>query len=198
MVFMKGLSSLYSSMLKHKKDIERFLFTYNGVRFDAIYVLSNKPHELLLGALGESNWACVVKVHCGFKAEMTDEDFFALCKILNLAPGKGSLTSFDFLSYISRHSPRECSPELVNPQYMTRYVAKRVPKNEEPEKDVFLGWNDHLIDKRKAQNFNKTELYFGKRIANFCRTHNISSMWTTRETGKGKTASFPPGYISKL
>ena len=46
------------------------------------------------------------------------------------------------------------------------------------EKIYFCGWNDHITDKRKARNFDKTEYYFGPRVANYCRRNNISSLWT--------------------
>ena len=48
----------------------------------------------------------------------------------------------------------------------------------EADKIYFRGWNDHLIDHRTARNFDKTEYYFGKRVADYCRVNNISSLWT--------------------
>ena len=47
-----------------------------------------------------------------------------------------------------------------------------------PEKIYFKGWNDHIKDHNKARNFEKTEFYFGKEIADYCRKNNISSLWT--------------------
>lgn len=47
---------------------------------------------------------------------------------------------------------------------------------------------------REAHIFDKTEKYFGKKVAYYCRTHNITSQWITPEQSKIKgikTVKFP-------
>ena len=49
---------------------------------------------------------------------------------------------------------------------------------DDEDKIYFCGWNDHKADKRKAHNFDKTEFYLGKKVADYCRANNISSLWS--------------------
>lgn len=59
---------------------------------------------------------------------------------------------------------------------MRRYLPYR--NVDENNKIYFCGWNDHIRDKRTAHNFDKTEFFLGKAVADYCRQNNISSMWT--------------------
>lgn len=46
------------------------------------------------------------------------------------------------------------------------------------DKIYFCGWNDHQKDGRQARNFDKTEYFLGKKVAEYCRENNISSLWS--------------------
>lgn len=186
--------ALFSSMRRSNKDMERFLFTFNNVEFDAIVCIDTKPFELLVGAT-RKNWACTMKILPGYMINMDDKDFFALCDLLNLKPGKESFLSSHFLKYIAEHCPSQCSAETVNPQHLVKHRASRVNTDEEPEKTVFLCWDNHK-DGKQARNFDKTQKYFGKRVADFCRKNNISSKWTTPDKANYlHQIEDPPGYI---
>lgn len=187
--YLTQLSPLTSDMCKSKKDIEQFYVTYSNVKFDIIYDISKTPFELLIGAINH-NWATTLEIKRGFYTNMPDSDFYSLCDILNLKPGKESLTSSKFLKYIASKSPAKCSGRPIDPSHLARYRCKRIKTADEPEKIYFVGWNNHLKDKRKAHNFDKTELFFGKRVADYCRKNNISSMWTDKRYDSSK-ASYP-------
>lgn len=185
---------LFSSMRSANKDMERFVFTFNNVEFDAIVSIDETPFELLVGAT-HRNWACTMKILPGYIINMDDRDFFDLCYLLNLKPGKESFLSSHFLAHIARHCPAQCSSELVNPKYLVKYRGRRVNAAEEPEKTVFLCWDEHK-DGKRARNFDKTQKYFGKRVADFCRRNNISSKWTTPDKANYPNhVDEPPGYI---
>lgn len=176
-------------MAKSGKDIEQFYVTYANVRFDVIYDISKIPFELLIGAINHS-WACTLELSRGFATYMSNNDFYSLCDILNLKPGKEHFTSFMFLNHIASKAPAKCSKQVVDPSHLSRFRNKEVKTSDEPDKIYFVGWNNHQKDKRKAHNFDKTELFFGKRVADYCRTNNISSRWTNKKY-ESCNASYP-------
>ena len=54
----------------------------------------------------------------------------------------------------------------------------------EPDRTVFYRWMPQSDTGRTARNYEKTEFYFGKNVADYCREHNISSQWITEEQAK--------------
>lgn len=186
------LKKWHIAILKANQDRDRFRFSYNGIDFDAIFIVEGEPFRLLVGTI-RRNFACVLECHRGYRIEMDNKDFYALCKILNLKAGKDTFTSAGFLSYIARNCPNKYSGRPVQPSAMRHYLRNTLT-DEEREKNIFLGWNDHVRDNKTARNFNTTEKYLGKKIADFCRANNISSMWTSSKDGLAeKESSFPPG-----
>lgn len=176
-VKLNELHLLCSSMFKNNIAIEQFYVIYNNIKFDVIFDIGSKPFELLIGAISY-NWACTLKLSVGYFAEMTDSDFFALCNILNLKPSKESLTSFKFLKFIASKAPKESRCTLVEPSHLIPFRKKSLKASDESDKIYFVGWNNHIKDKRIARNFYKTEKLLGKTVADYCREHNISSMWS--------------------
>lgn len=187
--YLTQLRALTSDMAKSGKDIEQFYVIYANVRFDVIYDISKIPFELLIGAINHS-WACTLEISRGFATYMSNNDFYSLCDILNLKPGKEYFTSFMFLNHIASKAPAKCSKQVVDPSHLSRFRNKEVKTSDEPDKIYFVGWNNHQKDKRKAHNFDKTELFFGKRVADYCRTNNISSRWTNKKY-ESCNASYP-------
>lgn len=168
------LRQLTSSMRKAGKDIEQFNAKYANLTFDVIYDISHSPFELLIGA-PYTNWGCILKIEQGFRTKMSDEDFYTLCNLLNLKPSKETLTSFKFLLNIACQAPKKCTNEIVDSIHLIPFRKNKIKNTEEPNKIYFIGWNNHLKDKRQAHNFEKTELFFGKKVADYCKKHNISS-----------------------
>ena len=107
---------------------------------------------------------------------MQDNDYYSLCKILKLNWNNDHFNSFLFLRLLSEKAPAISSKQGVDYRYLQKYLSYR--NVDEKEKIYFCGWNDHITDKRKAHNFDKTEFYFGPSVANYCRRNNISSLWT--------------------
>ena len=89
--------------------------------------------------------------------------------------------SFIFLHFISEHAPTHCSPFPVQPQIMQRYYSNRATEIDPADRTVFYRWKDQFKEGKQAHNFSKTEFYFGKRVADYCRKHNISSQWLPPE-----------------
>ena len=61
---------------------------------------------------------------------------------------------------------------------------------EEEHKTSLFGWTDHVAHPRTghvtAQNLDKTRRLLGKDIAQHCKTHDISSCWTTPDDPRAK------------
>lgn len=177
-------------MKAEKKYQEKFDFVINCVRFEAIFLIDRTPFELLIGAQSSyGRFATILLVERGFRTELSDNDYYQICKILNLSYSENHFTSAKFLTELDNQVPSKCSSVCVQPHQIARY------KNDIPdsEKIYFLGWNNHLVDKRKARNFDKTRKLLGDSVADFCIKHNISSCWTDNPKEK-EPYLYPPGF----
>ena len=185
------LSSLIKDMARNQQDMEQFTVSYNNIAFDIVLDIGSTPFELMVGAV-HHNWASVMEMHKGYEVEMPDKDYYALLRILNVKPNESHITSSKFLFYIASKAPTHCSNMIIQPTHITRFRAIHIKDADEPEKTVFKGWNNHVKDHKTAHNFEKTELLLGKRCADYCRAHNISSLWTTPDkAGEGCKAYYP-------
>ena len=118
----------------------------------------------------------LIKVSSDYVAELKADDYFNLCHWLNLSYKNGGFTSNMFLNLLSSKMPDKYSGYKFSYEDMVPYL--KCKPVDEAEKIYFKGWNDHIKDHNKARNFEKTEFYFGKEIADYCRKNNISSLWT--------------------
>lgn len=170
-----GFDPLIKDMLSKKVDKEHYCFVFNQFKFDVILSITHSSYEILV-AIHNENWGCVLNMNANYYVEMSDESYYSLRKILNLNWNTNHFSSAVFLRLLSDKSPRKSSLRGVDYTELRRYLSYR--NVEEKDKIYFCGWNDHLKDKRKAHNFDKTEYFFGKHVADYCRQHNISSMWS--------------------
>lgn len=169
-----NLQSLIYDMDQNHVEKDQFSFTYK-LTFDVIVAIVENGYELLI-SLRETNFGFVVPVNERFIASIKPKDYFKLCDHLNLTSSKDHFTSNVFLRLLSSKIPCKYSGRIITYRDMIPYCkCKQV---EESEKIYFKGWNLHIADKRQAQNFSKTEFYFGKEVADYCRKNNISSIWT--------------------
>lgn len=185
MIKLYGLQPLTSSMKRKHVDMNQFSVTYNDVEFDVIYDVGCTPFELLIGAK-YINLATTVQIKKGYTASMNDSDFYRLCTILNLKPGKNLFTSFTFLRFIASNAPKDAKDGIISSTAVAKFRHNKIPIEQEKDKIYFIGWNNHKKDGRIARNFEKTELLLGSSIANYCRKHNISSMWSNQSSDKQK------------
>lgn len=158
---------------------EHFAFTYAEQTLDCIFSKMDKYYELLV-AVHTLNFGFIVTLiqsNTGnFIAEITDDDYFNFCKAMNLSYKGDGFNSNTLLNLLSSHIPPFSKGVKISYKEMRQYTKCRYV--DEADKIYFCGWNDHIIDKRKAQNFDKTEFYLGVTVANYCRKNNISSMWS--------------------
>lgn len=185
---------LVNDMIDKNSDREHFCVRYATITFDVIISLDVVPAEILIGGQG-INWACIMEISEDFEIIMPDADFFALRDKLDLkASGIEKFGSYIFLKFISEHSPKYCSGIPVQPHIMQRWYPNRVNANDPEEQTVFYRWIDQNKCGHQAHNFDKTEAYFGKNVADYCRKHNITSQWLTPQQAERmniRTVKYP-------
>ena len=166
---------LTDDMKNNGIDKEHYCFDYNGFRFDVILSIISNGYEILV-AIHAHNWGCVLNMDNNFIVEMPDSDYYSLRAILHLNWKTNHFNSSLFLQLLSKKAPTRSSRTGVNYHELRQYLPYR--HVEESNKIYFCGWNDHTKDKRTARNFDKTEFYLGKKVADYCRKNNISSLWS--------------------
>ncbi len=174
-----NLKSLVPDMESKKVEKEHFSFNYAKQRIDCVFCICSGHYELLVGVhtLNFGFVVIIVKNSAGeYVAEITDDQYVQFCRVLNLSYKGDGFTSNKLLMLLSENTPRDSVGMKLDYTFMREYTKCR--HVDEADKIYFKGWNDHTKDKKRAQNFDKTEFYFGKEVADYCRKHNISSMWT--------------------
>lgn len=197
-MFMPKLADLYRAMKKADRTMEQFQFTLKGVSLDIIYVIDTEPFQLLVG-IKTHNFFFTVPVIEGFRVEGLDNPtFYGLMRILGFEKRGEKYHSLKFLKDVDNHAPRFVSKKPVQPhEWFAVLPPEQRRKVDEADKIYFVRWDYHLNDGRKARNFEKTLLMTGSQeIADFCRAHNISSVWTDRPE-EGRELMWPQdGYSS--
>lgn len=166
---------LIIDMKANNIEKEHYFFNYNGFKFDVILSMANIGYEILI-AIHTHNWGCVLKMSNDYVIEVPDDIYFSLCNILHLNWNQNHFNSAAFLQLLSKNSPKHSNRQGVSYKELRNYLSYR--HVDEEEKIYFCGWNDHIKDKRTAHNFDKTEFYLGKKVADYCRKNNISSLWS--------------------
>lgn len=166
---------LITDMKTHDIDKEHYFFNYNGFRFDTILSIVSTGYEILV-AIHTHNWGCVLTMDDDFNIEMQDNDYYSLCSLLNLNWKADHFNSATFLRLLSQNAPLHSNMRGVPYRELRNYLHYR--HIDDADKIYFCGWNDHKTDKRKAHNFDKTEFFLGKKVADYCRANNISSLWS--------------------
>lgn len=174
-----GFSPLLEDMNRTGSDREHFTVVYASVTFDVIISIDIIPHEILIGGRG-INWACIMEITENLEINMPDADFYSLRNKLPLKHnGIDKFGSYIFIRFISERAPEHCANIPVQPAIMQRYYNNRIINIDPSDRTVFYRWVDQSKKGHEAHNFQKTEQYFGKRVADYCRRHNITSQWVT-------------------
>ena len=162
-------------MGRNNAKIDKFRFTYNKVEFEVIVLIERSPFELLFGVIGY-NYSFSLTLRAGYELqELPDEVFYKLCDILNLKPGRESLTSYKFLKYVAKRIPTRYSKTKIQPHEIAKYKQRNI---DDAHKIYFCGWKFYEGSERNAKNFEKTKKWLGDEAYEFCKRNNISSCWT--------------------
>lgn len=175
-----------NDMLDKDVDRDHFYTTFATIRFDVLVCLDTEPYEMLIGARG-LNWACTLTISQNFEMQMNDYDFYSLKD--KISPylkhnGNQKFGSYIFLKYLCDHSPNKYRKKIINPSIVRLCAPRKATNIDEADRTVFYRWMPQSDTGRTARNYEKTEFYFGKNVADYCREHNISSQWVTEEQAK--------------
>ena len=185
MAHFPAFRSLIKDLIDKNSDREPFTVVYARVTFDVIISLDIHPYEILIGGQG-INWACIMKISDDLEIVMPDEDFYTLRNSLELhTNGIEKFGSYIFLKFISEHAPKFCTGRPVQPNVMQRWYPNRIMAVDPEQRTVFFRWVDQNVRGNRAHNFEKTETYFGRTVADYCRRHNITSQWLTPAQAEG-------------
>lgn len=181
------LRPLCTDMQRKQGDRDHFRATYGKAVFDVVVCLDSEPWEMLIGTeYNQTKWATILSISSEYENSMPNADFYALRDLIGMECEKYSeaFGSYNFLRRITSQAPTQYSGKLVSPHSMD--CATGQGSADPNEKTQFCGWT-HQPKGIHARNFEKTEKYFGKKIADYCRKHNISSNWTVpSEAGEQK------------
>ena len=162
---------LIQDMIRNDVYKEHYCFDFNGFRFDVVFSIVQNGYEVLV-AIHKENWGCVLNIDKNYFVEMDSYTYHTLCRILGLNWKNDGFNSAVFLRLLSEKSPQYSNCRGVDYKDLRLYIPYR--SVEEKDKIYFCGWNDHTKDKRKAHNFDKTEFFFGKKVAEYCKANNFS------------------------
>ena len=187
------IKPLLQDMGRNNAKIDKFRFTYNKVEFEVIVLIERSPFELLFGVIGY-NYSFSLPLRAGYELqELPDEVFYKLCDILNLKPGRESLTSYKFLKYVAKRIPTRYSKTKIQPHEIAKYKQRNI---DDAHKIYFCGWKFYEGSERNAKNFEKTKKWLGDEAYEFCKRNNISSCWTHIDL-KRKDYYSPQEYLSQ-
>ena len=187
------IKPLLQDMGRNNAKIDKFRFTYNKVEFEVIVLIERSPFELLFGVIGY-NYSFSLTLRAGYELqELPDEVFYKLCDILNLKPGRESLTSYKFLKYVAKRIPTRYSKTKIQPHEIAKYKQRNI---DDAHKIYFCGWKFYEGSERNAKNFEKTKKWLGDEAYEFCKRNNISSCWTHIDL-KRKDYYSPQKYLSQ-
>lgn len=188
------IKPLLKDMGVNKAKMDKFKFSYNEVEFEVLIFTDRTPFQLLFGIL-DKNFSFILELKNGYQLSgISNDDFFTLCRILNLKPGRETFTSSKFLKFFASCIPTRFSGKSVQPHEIARYKASSVL---ESEKIYFCGWKTYGPDSpHSAKNFEKTKEFLGESVYQFCKENNISSSWTA-EPSKRKDYYSPNSHVKE-
>lgn len=190
-----NLASLHQDMQRKHHTKAQFAFSLRGLAFDVIFTIDEVPFQLLVG-VKYANFFFRVPVHRGYWADSLDDPtFYQLKDLLGLTPHGEKFTSFKFLAMLNEHVPTYVTgTEVQLHEYVSLLPLAERRQVDEVDKIYFVGWKHHLNDGCQARNFDKTFRMTGSQaLADYCRKHNISSMWSDKPRDR-QAFAFPNGY----
>lgn len=174
-----NLNHLIPDMTSKHVEKEHFSFFFAKRTIDCVFCICKGHFELLVG-IHAANFGFVVNIdqnkNGNYIAELDDDDYFGFCGAVHLSYAKDGFISSTLLKLLSSHIPMVSKGITLPYEFMRPYLKCR--SVDEADKIYFKGWNDHQKDGKRARNFDKTEFFLGKTVADYCRAHNISSIWT--------------------
>lgn len=182
---MTDLPQLTQALLRTRRAgghrvLYRFTLDAGGRTHELDNVLAAEgpqPWTLLIALIGPHHWAHTYDITSSPTGVLRANAFLAadyrrLLDALNIG-GRGTRPwPTSLLLEAADHGARKARPRTWIP----------------PSKIYFLGWFDHVTHPKTGnvtgKNLTKTRRLLGKDAAEYCKTHNISTRWTTADNAK--------------
>lgn len=176
-----GLRTLHEDMKKKNEISASFNFNYNNRGFACIFLGDVMPMLLYLCTVGEAREVFEILIDENYMTDTYIDDYRKLIEYLNLKfDPNHKFKPVDFFEVLNRNIPKtfQNAPDYKE---IVR-TASKTRKIEEAYKIYFFRWNPNKgIKKVTDENYEKTRLAFGDKIANLSRKTNKSSCWTDKE-----------------
>lgn len=179
------LRDLYRSMKRENIERYKFQFTYNKLKFEAIYFIDDNPHTISIGIV-EHNFYFEISVRKGFYIIPQISNLSTFCKILGMKydpnnkfhPSKFFL---EFNNYIPKQAVRSNIPEPEE-------IISHRSNVEDSDRIYFKSWKDNKLRLHNVSedNLKKTRRLLSYEAYEMCKRKNISSVWTDNPKHKEK------------
>jgi len=181
-----NLESLYRNMCEQNKNRCKYNFEFLNKEFHCIFAIDNTPWKLYVFTLGIDPILLEVSVRDNFTINTFIENsvFTKLCKYLELKfdPNK------KFKPVVLFEALNKSIPAYFkqNPAYHETLMA--APNIEEADKIYFVGTHFNPNDRRvTTQNYRKTSVAFGDKIAEKLKQSNISTCWSANPNDENRS-----------
>jgi len=149
------------------------------------------PWTLLIALIGPHHWAHTYDITISPSGVLRASAFLAadyrrLLDALNIGGSGTRPWPASLLLEAADHGARKARPRTwIPPNELPKAARTNI---EEEDQIYFLGWTDHVAHPKTGnvtgKNLTKTRRLLGKDIAEYCKTRNISSCWTTADKAK--------------
>lgn len=175
---------LHEKCLNTAVAVQIFTFIFNSLEVDAIY--SNNCSNLLLTVKTlKVAWFTNISISGQINTFIPKDKFLVLkdyfCPIVQFNVTKHSTdTFFDALVQASNNPNcyRSTSAREISNIVSYTTTNDRRYDNDSPDKPFFFGFRRNCCRRVTEENLSKTRLHFGQEITKYCRTNNISTVWT--------------------
>ncbi len=174
-----NLKQLYAKMKDAEVSSTIFQYSYHSKPFSCILLIDCEPFLLYITALGKPPFSIELNINKGFKIEacLNSTDYYNLVKYLELK--RDDQNPFKPLYFFQALNDILTNISVKKPRYTEVLEVVRLYRDiEEKDKIYFCGWRKNSYCNVTPQNLEKTQSAFGKKYADFCKAHNISSCWT--------------------
>lgn len=173
-----ALKILHEDMKVKNEERTIFPFTYNTKYFSCIFLTDIKPMRLYLSTLGTNPIVLEIEIDENYYANTYIADYKKLVNYLEIKYDPNhTFKPTDFFVALNNKIPKKFQEK---PKYsdVVRVVSRR-RMVEEANKIYFCGWKKNPAGYNVSDmNIEKTRSAFGDKIADVCKSKNVSSCWT--------------------
>lgn len=172
-----GLKELYKSMKQQNIERYKFEFSFNQIKFDALYFIDEVPNVMAFG-IKKHNYYFEIPVKYEFEIKPFLDKYAEFCRIIGFKydPKKRFKPSI-FFEHLNNQIPKlALSTNVPKPSQIALYRNDV----EEADKIYFVKWRDNnkAGNRVSQENLEKTRKLLSYDAYLMCKTKNISSCWS--------------------